>query len=50
MLKEAKSKICFKINPDKKRTKKISQLEDMNPKIIQIVSNIDKHPNETNKL
>ena len=50
MLKEVKYKICFKINPDKKRTKKINQLEDINPKIIQSVSNIDKHPNETNKL
>jgi hypothetical protein len=50
MVKEVKSNICFKINPDRKRAKKMSQLEDINPKIIQSVSITDKQPNETNKL
>ena len=50
MVKEVKSNICFKISPDRKRAKKMSQLEDINPKIIQSVSITDKQPNETNKL
>lgn len=46
MEKEVKSNICFEINPERKRAKKINQLEDIKPKIIQRVSKADKNPRE----